>query len=157
MMMKVTKFRKENIVKCPLLGDYWMAIKDFQEDGGVSLNALMTNNNPIKAKIDEIERVEISEKVWNSTYFRFLFHFYDKEGNALNEQMFNELFKKESDNVVRKNFYDEPNPKIMFGAFEIKGLMEMIKEGKTFYLDELQNYLNDSQGETEVNIRKFYI
>ena len=45
----------------------------------------------------------------------------------------------------------------MFGAFEIKGLLEMIKEGKTFYLDELQNYLNDNQGETEVNIRKFYI
>ena len=110
-MMKVTKFRKENIVKCPLLGDYWMEIKDFQEDGGVSLNALMTNNNPIKVKIDEIERVEISEKVWNSTYFRFLFHFYDKKGNALNEQMFNKLFKKESENVVRFFFMMNQTPK----------------------------------------------
>ena len=133
---KYTGYRQGNIVKAHLLlGDYWMQIVAIEENKvQVLLTSILAGHQaPIKVAIEDLERIEIDAEIirHNGAQFRTLFRFFS-----------------DSDSNKQKVRYTEHLKPII----EIKGLKDMLDKGKSFYLDALQNYLEDNLQMREVDI-----
>jgi hypothetical protein len=172
-------YRKKNIVKM-LLNDDWMEINDgIKTDGEVHLKRLIADNSEItKVAINEIEEVRVTMQDWRTEQFWHLFEFHGDDIDYLSKKLCPvKEFKNEGEkiNCIKHNLkerkytddeighliqslydrgtYKEPfDPKILLKGCELKGLKNALKDGQYFFLNRLQNYLEDHPNLKEVDI-----
>jgi hypothetical protein len=153
--LKYKYFRKGNYVR---IGQdkFWKKIaNDIQQDGEVHLERVLPVDNseiPDDIKIQDLKEVEINAQIWEDDQFRFLFKF-EGDDVAYKQQHGNELKQSEINHFHARGYYKEPyDPKILFEKRELKRLKKaIIEDGKRFFLNQLQNYLEDNNLE-EVDI-----
>lgn len=132
-----------------------------EENGTIELDKKLLDKEHL-SKINDVKKIRIDIDTIHSPLIRPLFKFKNKNGQSLDNTIsgiknsgtgYRTIFDNEHPEEERIVGLNDESPQIiLFNGIELKGFKDVLESGKSFWLNALQNYLNENENVKVVDI-----